>query len=158
MSFMAENPKRALLVIDVQNEYFTGKLPITYPTGSLANVLSAMDAASARRAERNVTAGAAFAAFHADRHALAVNVADLQERHFGAPHTRAVEGHQQRALRKVPGGIDEPRDLVWSKKSNGLERRGLQPRLVSSDCLLHRLDRPTIQLLLNSINQEAQNG
>jgi nicotinamidase-related amidase len=42
---MAENPKRALLVIDVQNEYFTGKLPVTYPTGSLANVLSAMDAA-----------------------------------------------------------------------------------------------------------------
>ena len=40
MSFMAENPKRALLVIDVQNEYFTGKLPITYPAGSLANVLS----------------------------------------------------------------------------------------------------------------------
>src|ERR1035441_7536226 len=45
MSVMAENPKRALLVIDVQNEYFTGKLPITYPAGSLANVLSAMDAA-----------------------------------------------------------------------------------------------------------------
>ena len=42
---MTENPKRALLVIDVQNEYFTGKLPITYPAGSLANVLSAMDAA-----------------------------------------------------------------------------------------------------------------
>jgi len=45
MTFMTENPKRALLVIDVQNEYFTGKLPITYPAGSLANVLSAMDAA-----------------------------------------------------------------------------------------------------------------
>ena len=45
MGFMAENPKRALLVIDVQNEYFTGKLPITYPEGSLANVLSAMDSA-----------------------------------------------------------------------------------------------------------------
>jgi nicotinamidase-related amidase len=45
MSFMAENRKRALLVIDVQNEYFTGKLPITYPTGSLANVLAGMDAA-----------------------------------------------------------------------------------------------------------------
>jgi nicotinamidase-related amidase len=45
MSFMTENPKRALLVIDVQNEYFTGKLPITYPAGSLANVFSAMDAA-----------------------------------------------------------------------------------------------------------------
>ena len=45
MSLMTENPKRALLVIDVQNEYFTGNLPITYPTGSLANVLSAVDAA-----------------------------------------------------------------------------------------------------------------
>ena len=37
--------KRALLVIDVQNEYFTGRLPITYPKGSLANILNAMDAA-----------------------------------------------------------------------------------------------------------------
>jgi hypothetical protein len=51
MSFMTENPKRALLVIDVQNEYFTGKLPITYPAGSLANVLSAMDAARAHGVE-----------------------------------------------------------------------------------------------------------
>src|SRR5271166_2539022 len=45
MSFMPEKPKRALLVIDVQDEYFTGKLPITYPAGSPKNVLSAMDAA-----------------------------------------------------------------------------------------------------------------
>jgi nicotinamidase-related amidase len=37
--------KRALLVIDVQNEYFTGKLPITYPNNSLLNILSATDAA-----------------------------------------------------------------------------------------------------------------
>lgn len=37
MNFMSENPKRALLVIDVQNEYFTGQLPITYPAGSLTN-------------------------------------------------------------------------------------------------------------------------
>jgi nicotinamidase-related amidase len=47
MNDVTENPKRALLVIDVQNEYFTGKLPVTYPAGSLANVLRAMDAASA---------------------------------------------------------------------------------------------------------------
>jgi nicotinamidase-related amidase len=37
--------KRALLVIDVQNEYFTGALPITHPAGHLENVLRAMDAA-----------------------------------------------------------------------------------------------------------------
>ncbi|MDI6728929.1 MAG: cysteine hydrolase family protein [Thermodesulfovibrionales bacterium] len=38
--------KRALLVIDVQNEYFTGKLPVSYPAGSLENILKAMDAAN----------------------------------------------------------------------------------------------------------------
>ena len=38
--------KRALLVIDVQNEYFTGKLPVSYPAGSFGNILKVMDAAS----------------------------------------------------------------------------------------------------------------
>jgi nicotinamidase-related amidase len=37
--------KRALLVIDVQDEYFTGLLPITHPHGHLDNVLRSMDAA-----------------------------------------------------------------------------------------------------------------
>lgn len=36
--------KRALLVIDVQNEYFTGKMPVTYSGNSLENILRAMDA------------------------------------------------------------------------------------------------------------------
>ena len=39
--------KRALLVIDVQNEYFTGKMPVSYPPGSLDNILRAMDSARA---------------------------------------------------------------------------------------------------------------
>jgi nicotinamidase-related amidase len=38
--------KRALLVIDVQNEYFTGVLPISYPSGSLERVLDVMDVAA----------------------------------------------------------------------------------------------------------------
>ncbi|HEY6838329.1 MAG TPA: cysteine hydrolase family protein [Geobacteraceae bacterium] len=38
----------ALLVIDVQNEYFTGRLPVTHPPGSLDNILKAMDVAHAR--------------------------------------------------------------------------------------------------------------
>jgi nicotinamidase-related amidase len=37
---------RALLVIDVQNEYFSGKLPVSYPSGSLDQILAAMSAAS----------------------------------------------------------------------------------------------------------------
>ena len=38
----------ALLVIDVQNEYFTGALPITHPAGHLEQILSTMDAAVER--------------------------------------------------------------------------------------------------------------
>lgn len=38
--------RRALLVIDVQQEYFTGKLPITYPENSFNHILKAMDAAA----------------------------------------------------------------------------------------------------------------
>src|SRR4051812_12640375 len=39
---------RALLVIDVQNEYFTGALPITHPAGHLGQILRVMDAAAGR--------------------------------------------------------------------------------------------------------------
>ncbi|MEM1068129.1 MAG: cysteine hydrolase family protein [Planctomycetota bacterium] len=38
--------KRALLVIDVQREYFDGALPISHPAGHLENILSVMDAAT----------------------------------------------------------------------------------------------------------------
>jgi nicotinamidase-related amidase len=39
---------RALLVIDVQNEYFTGALPITHPAGHLEQIIGAMNAAAGR--------------------------------------------------------------------------------------------------------------
>ena len=38
--------RQGLLVIDVQNEYFTGRLPVTFPEGSLGNILKAMDHAA----------------------------------------------------------------------------------------------------------------
>ena len=34
--------KRALLVIDVQNEYFSGRLPITHPADHFGNILRAV--------------------------------------------------------------------------------------------------------------------
>lgn len=40
--------KRALLVIDVQNEYFTGMLPVTYPEGSLERIVQAIGAARSK--------------------------------------------------------------------------------------------------------------
>ncbi|MGE5651514.1 cysteine hydrolase family protein [Noviherbaspirillum sp. UKPF54] len=46
---MSNAPRRALIVIDVQNEYVTGNLPIEYPPiqTSLPNIGRAMDAARA---------------------------------------------------------------------------------------------------------------
>lgn len=45
---MSDIPNRALIVIDVQNEYITGKLPIEYPNTlvSLSNIGRVMDAAN----------------------------------------------------------------------------------------------------------------
>jgi nicotinamidase-related amidase len=40
---------RALLVIDVQNEYFSGALPITYPNNHLAGIVKAIDAANSAK-------------------------------------------------------------------------------------------------------------
>lgn len=40
------NSARALLVIDVQQEYFAGALPITHPAGHLEQILAVMDAAA----------------------------------------------------------------------------------------------------------------
>ncbi|MBB3121177.1 cysteine hydrolase family protein [Pseudoduganella violacea] len=47
---MSTTPRRALLVIDVQNEYFTGDLPIEYPpvATSLPNIVQAMKTAKAQ--------------------------------------------------------------------------------------------------------------
>lgn len=41
--------KRALLVIDVQGEYFDGALPISHPVGHLENILQVMEEASRRK-------------------------------------------------------------------------------------------------------------
>jgi len=38
--------KRVLLVIDVQNEYFSGRLPVTYPNDSFSNILKSIDFAN----------------------------------------------------------------------------------------------------------------
>lgn len=43
---MQNAKKRALLVIDVQNEYFTGLLPVTYPHNSTSNIVTAIQAAN----------------------------------------------------------------------------------------------------------------
>ncbi|EIK47053.1 isochorismatase hydrolase [Cellvibrio sp. BR] len=48
---MSVSPRRALIVIDVQNEYFTGNMPIEYPPVeiSLPNILLAIETARANK-------------------------------------------------------------------------------------------------------------
>jgi hypothetical protein len=47
----------------------------------------------------------------------AIDIAHLQHRYLCPPHARAVECHQQGALHKVVGGIDEPGDLFEAQHS-----------------------------------------
>ena len=44
---MDETPKRALLVIDVQMDYFSGPMTVTYPENSFQHILEAVEAAQA---------------------------------------------------------------------------------------------------------------
>ena len=78
--------QRALLVIDVQNEYFDGKLRITHPpvTQSLPNILLAMDTANAHGMPIAVvqhSAGSGAPIFADGSHGWALH-ADVAKRHF----------------------------------------------------------------------------
>jgi nicotinamidase-related amidase len=46
---MEETPKRVLLVIDVQMDYFSGPMTVTYPQDSFQRILQAVEAAHAAR-------------------------------------------------------------------------------------------------------------
>ena len=62
-------------------------------------------------AERQVTIFAALARHHTDDHPLAIDVADLEMREFGPSHAGAVERHQQRPSKKIPGRVDQMRNF-----------------------------------------------
>lgn len=81
--------RRALIVIDVQNEYVTGDLPIEYPDvhASLANIARAMDAAHAANVpivvvQNSAPAGAPIFAPGTDGWALHASVAGRTRDHY----------------------------------------------------------------------------
>src|ERR1700712_6063523 len=93
-----EAVQRALIVIDVQNEYVTGKLPIGYPSleVSLPNIMMAMDAA----ADANLpivlvqhVGPASSPIFAKDSHG-----AELHESIAGKPHDHLVQKSGASAL------------------------------------------------------------
>ncbi|MCF8034143.1 MAG: cysteine hydrolase [Desulfarculaceae bacterium] len=99
---------RALLVIDVQNEYFTGALPVSHPPDSLARVLEAMDAAARYR----------------------VPVAVVQ--HAAADPQAPAFGLNSPGWELVPEVARRPRDILIAKKLPGsFTGTGLGPWLES---------------------------
>ncbi|MDR5778572.1 cysteine hydrolase family protein [Caballeronia sp. LZ065] len=84
-------PRRALIVIDVQNEYVTGNLPIEYPdvNVSLANIGRAMDAA--QRHGVPVVVVQNFAPASAPIFARGSALADLHETVTSRPRAHYVE-------------------------------------------------------------------
>jgi hypothetical protein len=63
------------------------------------------------RTQRQVTIFATLARHHTDDHALTIDVADFKTRQFGAAHAGAVERHQQRPSKQVPGRVDQTRNF-----------------------------------------------
>jgi nicotinamidase-related amidase len=86
---------RALLVIDVQNEYFSGKLPVTHPANSLENILRAMDAA----------------------HAASIPVVVIQ--HAAPQPDSAVFREGSREWELLPAVAARPRDVLIPKSLPG---------------------------------------
>ncbi|WP_036665160.1 cysteine hydrolase family protein [Paludibacterium yongneupense] len=95
---MHQPPKRALIVIDVQNEYVTGNLRIEYPDvhSSLANIASAMD--SARAAGIPVVVVQHLAAADSPLFARGSHNAELHPLIRDRPHTLRIEKTMASAL------------------------------------------------------------
>src|SRR5438876_6970552 len=62
-------------------------------------------------AEQNIAVFATFTALDVDHHALAVHVADFQVCQFSASYSGGVERHQQSAMIRSQGCVDESRDF-----------------------------------------------
>src|SRR5439155_8196540 len=54
---------------------------------------------------------ATLARHHTDDHALTIDVADFKTSEFAASHAGAVERHQQRRSKQVPGRVDQTRNF-----------------------------------------------
>jgi hypothetical protein len=52
-----------------------------------------------------------------NHHALAIDVAHLQQRSFRATHSDGIEQHQEHAMHAVCRGFDQPRNLILAKHS-----------------------------------------
>src|ERR1700687_194862 len=68
-----------------------------------------------RRTQHHVPVLAPLAAADMNHHPLAVDVGYLQPRHFRPSYSRGIERHEQDALKRRLGGIDQTRDLLLAE-------------------------------------------
>src|SRR5207302_3418140 len=65
--------------------------------------------------EHDIAVLATFAAPDMDNHPLAVDIADLQVRHFCATCARGIQRHQQDAMKGKLGRVNQARDLLLAE-------------------------------------------
>ncbi|KRC25605.1 cysteine hydrolase family protein [Acidovorax sp. Root219] len=111
---MSNAPRRALIVIDVQNEYFEGGLlPIEYPpvAQSLPNVLRAMDAAHAAGVKVVVVQ------HHAPKGAPVFQA----DAHNGQLHPEVARRHRDHLITKATPSAFTGTDLAQWVADNGID-------------------------------------
>src|SRR5215208_2789693 len=103
-----EIPRRALLVLDAQNEHFTGALPVSHPPHSVEGVRRAMDAAIAAQVPIVVSmitsAGSPPPGFVRGTHEWELHPAVAQR-----PHDHLIE-------RSLPGAFSGTRLDDWLRE------------------------------------------
>src|SRR5215218_5417632 len=115
MNAMSSNPpRRALVVIDVQNEYFEGGgLPIEYPpiTDTLPNVTRAMDAARAAGVPVVVV----------QHHAPPGAPVFQADKHGGQLHPEVAERHRDHLVTKALPSVFTGTDFGAWLKARGVD-------------------------------------
>lgn len=67
------------------------------------------------RTQHDITVLASLAAAYVDDHPFAVDIGDLQPRHFGAPRAGGIESHQQNAMKRRLCRIDQSSNLLLAE-------------------------------------------
>jgi hypothetical protein len=103
------------------------------PVGGLALQPAPVDAKGIEqlRAEHDIAVLASLPAPDMNDHPLAVDIADLEVRHFCATCARSVEGHQQDAMKRALCRVDQPCDFFLA------EYLGQVQNLLRIRCLGH---------------------
>ena len=73
-----------------------------------------------RRAERHLPIDSALPAFDADDHPLTIDMAHLQMTELAPTQAGAIERHQHRAVKEIPGRADQPLHFVRAQDRSAI--------------------------------------